>query len=156
MISTFICQHCGRICQRNPRSKDQEYCSLKECQQARKNAWGKKEYHTNKAYRQKRLSAQKEWRARRPAHEYQKQYRASRPEYEKSNREQQIERNKKQQKGPGRKIVNTDALPLQSAIDGAYALMRVTKGGKIVNTDALMVQLQVLPEMKVFPSPNPG
>jgi hypothetical protein len=41
-------------------------------------------------------------------------------------------------------IVNTDALSLQATIDGAYALIPVTKGEKIVNTDALVVQLRAM------------
>ena len=53
-------------------------------------------------------------------------------------------------------IVNTDALSLQAGIDGAYALMHVTKEGKIVNTDALMVQLRAVTSPQAFSLPNSG
>ena len=53
-------------------------------------------------------------------------------------------------------IVNTDALSLQAGIDGAYALMHVTKEGKIVNTDALMVQLRAITSLQAFLPPNTG
>lgn len=91
---------------------------------------------------------------KRPGHSYQAEYRKNHPEYEKWNREQQKLRNKRQKKATGSKIVNTDSLSLQSSIDGAYALMPITKGGKIVNTDALMVQLRAVPGSQTFLSSN--
>lgn len=53
-------------------------------------------------------------------------------------------------------IVNTDALSLQAGIDGAYALMHVTKEGKIVNTDTLMVQLLAVTGSQAFLPSNTG
>lgn len=155
MPGYFTCRHCGKSLPRNLRlKKPQKYCSASSCQQARKNAWGKKEYQTNKVYREKRLQSQKVCYVKRPGHSYQAEYRKNHPEYEKWNREQQKLRNKRQKKATGSKIVNTDSLSLQSSIDGAYALMPITKGGKIVNTDALMVQLRAVPGSQTFLSSN--
>ena len=81
MFSTLICQHCGRRCRCNPRVKNQEYCSRKECQQARKREWEKKKYRTNKKYREARLKSQKTWRKNYPHKEYQKEYRSRCPDY---------------------------------------------------------------------------
>ena len=157
MISTFICQHCGLICQCNPRlKKPQKYCSAPSCQQARKNAWGRKEYKTNKSHRQKRLQSQKRCYKKRPGHAYQDQYRKNHPEYESRNRETQKGRNQRRHRCERPMIVNTDALSLQAGIDGAYALMHVTKEGKIVNTDALMVQLRAVTSPQAFSPPNSG
>lgn len=157
MPGTFTCHHCGKTLPRNPRlKKPQKYCSAQSCQQARKNAWGKKEYQTNKSHREKRLLSQKACYRNRPGHAYQADYRKKHPEYENRNREQQKLRNKRRKEKSGSMIVNTDALSLQAGIDGAYALMRISKEGKIVNTDALMVQLHTVPGSPAFSPPKTG
>ena len=157
MPGFFTCRHCGKTLPRNPRLKTpQKYCSARSCQQARKNAWGKKEYQTNKSHRDKRLQSQKVCYLKRPGHSYQATYRKEHPEYEQRNREQQRLRNNRRQKDLGSMIVNTDALSLQASIDGAYALIPVTDGGKIVNTDALMVQLRTMTGSQAFLSSNSG
>ena len=132
------------------------YCSARSCQQARKNAWGKKEYKTNKSHRQKRLQSQKRCYNKRPGHAYQDQYRKNHPEYESRNRELQKGRNQRRHRYDRSMIVNTDALSLQTGIDGAYVLMHVTKEGKIVNTDALMVQLRAVTSPQAFSLSNSG
>lgn len=158
MISTFTCQHCGKVLPRNPRVKNrQKYCSGKACQQARKQKWDKIRYNSDRTYKHKRLSSQKSWRKKYPSHAYQRGYRERHPEYENRNRELQRNRNEKRKKshheGIGDMIVNTDALFTQTGFEGTYALMQVTKEGKIVNTDALMVRMQVLSEQaRIFAS----
>ena len=156
MPRTFTYRKCGKTLPRNPRLKKQNYCASPDCQQVRKNVWGKKAYRTSKAHRKKRLQSQKRCYKSRPGHVYQDKYRKSHPEYVMRNRELQKERNKKRQKDQASKIVNTDALSLQPSDDGAYALMKVTKEGKIVNTDALMVQLRVVSDIQAFSSPKTG
>jgi hypothetical protein len=157
MPGTFTCCHCGTIVPRNPRlKKSQKYCSAVSCQQARKNAWGRKEYRTNKTHRKKRLESQKACYAKRPGHAYQAAYREKHPEYNQCNRELQRKRNKRRPKDAGSMIVNTDALSLQSCIDGAYALMPIAKGGKIVNTDAFVVQLHAMTGSQAYLPSNTG
>ena len=157
MPGLFTCRHCGNTLPRNPHlKKQQKYCSAKSCQQARKNAWGKKAYRTSKVHREKRLQSQKACYRKRPGHAYQADYRKSHPEYEDRNRELQAVRNKRRQEEPESMIVNTDALSLQAGIDGTYALMPITKEGKIVNTDALMVQLLAVTGSQAFLSSNTG
>lgn len=148
MKSTFICKHCKLICQRSPRSKDQEYCSRKECQQARKNEWEKKNYRTNKKYRESRLKSQKKWRKNYPHKEYQKEYRAKRPDYVvrcyvKQNASYH-ERRKAERKALEQNNVNTDALSLQPRRGRLYRLIPMDKTKNNVNTDAFIVELQIL------------
>jgi hypothetical protein len=82
MPGFFTCRHCGKTLPCNPRLKiPQKYCSSTPCQQARKNAWGKKEYQTNKKHREKRLLSQKVCYRNRPGHAYQDEYRKKHPEY---------------------------------------------------------------------------
>jgi hypothetical protein len=151
MPGFFTCRHCGKTLPRNPRlKKTQKYCSARACQQSRKNIWGKKEYQTNKSHREKRLASQKLCYERRPGHAYQASYRRKHSEYEHRNRELQKVRNNRCRKDPGSMIVNTDALSPRASIDGAYALMPITKGGKIVNTDAFMVQLYAMTGSQAF------
>jgi len=157
MPGTFTCRHCGTTVPRNPRlKKSQKYCSATSCQQARKNAWGRKEYRANKTHRKKRLESQKACYAKRPGHAYQAAYRRNHPEYDQRNRELQGERNKSRSKDGGSMIVNTDTLSLQANIDGAYTLTPVTNGEKIVNTDALVVQLRAMSGTQAFLPLNTG
>jgi len=157
MPGTFTCRHCGKTLPRNPRlKKTQKYCAAVFCQQARKNAWGRKEYRTNKTHRKKRLESQKACYAKRPGHAYQAAYREKHSDYDQRNREQQRKRNKLRPKDGDSMIVNTDTLSLQASIDGAYTLMPIAKGGKIVNTDALVVQLRAMTGSQTFLPPNTG
>ena len=154
MPRTFICLHCGKTLPRNPRLKKQKYCSLLDCQNARKRLFDKKASPTSKG-KLLQKDRNKRWRDTRPAHEYQKQYREDHPEYVKRNREQQTERKKQGQKDPGSIIVKTDALLLQPLRDGVYAGFKVKKG-KIVKTDTLMLQIQAQRDIDAFSSIKPG
>jgi hypothetical protein len=148
MISTFICQHCGRKCRCNPRVKNQNYCSREECQQARKRVWDKKHYHTNKKYREKRLASQKIWRENHPQKQYQQEYRARHPEYVAHCYEKQNERYKTRRKAEREALeknnVNTDAIFTQPKRVGVYKLIPVDDMKNNVNTDAFIVKMQIL------------
>jgi len=144
MITTFTCLHCGKTLPRNPRlKKKQHYCCKKECQQASKRAWKRKQYNNNKIYRKKNLESQQVWRKQRPAHQYQREYRQAHPEYVSRNGQLQKTRNKKRQKQSAPMIVNGNSLSPQPNNSGTYALTQV-KNGKIVNGNSFMVRLQVL------------
>jgi len=153
MNPTSICLHCGDAFLCNPRVKNQKYCNKKECRQASRRAWKKKNYATNPSYRQKCLNHQKPWRKQRPAHEYQRAYRESHPEYVKRNRELQRERNKKRQKNQAPMIVNRNTLALQPSDGKTYALTQL-KDGKIVNRNTFIVRMQVLSEEEMILTQN--
>ena len=137
MISTFVCQHCGRTCRCNPHIKNQNYCSSRACQNARRNLTNKTRARKSSESRSLRQSRNKRWRDTFPAHEYQKEYRENHSDYVQRNRELQKERNKNRQKDLTPMIVKTYALSLQPSVDGVYALFKVKKQ-KIVNRNALM------------------
>ena len=127
MISTFVCQHCGRTCRCNPRVKDHKYCSRKECQQARMRTWKNKQYNSNPTYRKKNLESQLAWRKERPSHQYQNEYRKSHSEYVDRNRELQGKRNKKRQKHSVPMIVNGNSISLQHSGGMGYAIIQARK-----------------------------
>jgi len=143
MISTFVCQHCGKNFPCNPRVKNQNYCCDKECRRASRRAWKNRNYAANKSYRQKCQRGQSAWREKRPAHQYQSEYRETHPEYVRRNRELQRERNKKRKKDQVPMIVNRNTLSPQPSDDGTYVLMPI-KNGKIVNRNTFMVRMHIL------------
>ena len=147
MRSTFICLHCGSTFLCNPRVKNQKYCSNKECRRASRRAWKKKNYTTNKFYRQKCLDSQKAWRARYPACKYQKKYRKEHPEYVNRCRELQKKRYKKRReadrKAIDQNIVNRNTLFSNLRGDEVYELIPVDIGKNNVNRNTLMVRLQI-------------
>lgn len=87
------CKKCRRLFEIRPQRPDQKYCSRKQCQQARKNAWQNKKMLTDEDYRQNQKDAKERWRKNNP--EYSKNYRAKNPEYTEKNRLAQAERNHK-------------------------------------------------------------
>ena len=142
MISTSICQNCNGSYQRNPRVKNQNYCSSRACQNTRRNLTNKARTKKNLASRLLQQVRNKRWRDAFPAHEYQKKYREDHSDYVQRNRELQKERNKKRQKHTASMIVKTYALSPQPLQDGAYMGFEV-KSGKIVKTYALTAEVQV-------------
>ena len=142
MISTSICQNCKCSYQRNPRVKNQNYCSSRACQNARRNLTNKAKTKKKSASRLLQQARNKRWRDAYPAHEYQKKYREDHPDYVQRNHQLQKERNKKRQKHTASMIVKTYALSPQPLQDGAYMGFEV-KSGKIVKTYALTAEVQV-------------
>jgi len=155
MISTFICQHCGKIFPRNPRIKKQKYCSTRACQNVRRNITNKTRASKSSACRSLRQVRNKRWRDTYPGYAYQQEYREQHPKYVERNRDLQRERNKKRKKDPAPMIVKTYALSPQPLQDGAYAGFEV-KHGKIVKTYALMAQMQARSNLEAIYPPNPG
>ena len=153
MISTFICQHCGCSCQRNPRVKNQKYCSSRVCQNARRNLTNKTKIKKNSASRLLRQARNKRWRDAFPAHEYQNKYRENHPDYVQRNRDLQKERNKKRQRSPAPMIVKTYALSPQPLQDGVYAGFEI-KSEKIVKTYALKAKMQAQYNLEPINPPN--
>lgn len=154
MISTFTCLHCGRKFPKDPRIKNQKYCSSAACQNARKRMHNKRTAPTSRG-KLLQQARNKRWRDGYPAHAYQREYRESHPDYVLRNRERQRERNKKGQKGSSPMIVKTDAILLQPRDDGAYMAFKV-KNQKIVKTDTLLLQMQSPSAMEAHFQPNTG
>lgn len=92
---------------RNPRVKNQKYCSSRSCKNARKRLLDRRTSQTPKG-KSSFQTRNKRWRNTHPPHANQKEYRDKHPAYVKRNRELQKERNKKRQKNPAPMIVKTD------------------------------------------------
>ena len=153
MISTFICQHCGCTYQRNPRLKNQKYCSSRVCQNARRNLTNKANVKKSSASRLLRQARNKRWRDAFPAHEYQKIYRENHPGYVQRNRDLQKERNKKRQRCPPPMIVKTYALSPQPFQDWVYTNFEI-KSEKIVKTYALKAKMLAQSNLEPINPPN--
>ena len=139
MIIKITCLHCGEKVPQNPRIKNQQYCSGKECQQSRMRTWKGRQYKKSRKYQKKSQASQKVWRKKYTADQYQRDYRETHPEYVRRNGELQRERNKKRKKEQSSMIVKTDALLLQPREDGAYTLAKIKKN-MIVNRNALSLR----------------
>jgi hypothetical protein len=153
MQSTFICQNCREEKFFNPRFKGhQSYCGDPLCQRARKRLWQKEKIAADEAYRNRQSACLRQWRKKRPLHEYQKNYRESHPEYVEKNRQQQTIRNrrgaKKAQSAAPKKIVKMDRLESSLIKSGTYVItpLNIEASEKIVKMDALIVELQVFHE----------
>ena len=108
------CKNCRRLFTAIPQRPDQQYCSLKKCQRARKNAWQKEKMRTDPTYRQNQQDAQERWRKKNP--HYHRNYRETHPEYTRRNRAAQADRNRKNRQNEN-----------QASIFDAIAKMDVSK-----------------------------
>ncbi len=90
-MSEGICINCGGVFKRH--RPDQNYCSEKSCQKARKAAWQRKELEKNPEYKKDQWQADKDWQAKTP--EYWKSYRKKNPDKTDRNRILQRVRNQR-------------------------------------------------------------
>lgn len=93
------CINCGSNFQRSPRHKNQNYCSKKACQRARKADWQRGKMRTDPEYRAGQRLSQKKWADNNPG--YWKQYRAKNKDQAERNRLLQRLRNKRHRVCPG-------------------------------------------------------
>ena len=123
-----------------PQVPNQEYCSKKECQRARKREWNRNKLATDKNYRENRKDAQKRWRKKNSG--YWKKYRACREDYAQKNRLQQVARNqKRQQCALGTCIAKTDeCVEKNNVVTGIYRLIPI-RGDTIAKTDESIVEI---------------
>ncbi len=123
-----------------PQVPNQEYCSKKECQRARKREWNRKKLETDADYRKVRQESQERWRKKNP--DYWKKYRARREDYVHRNRQQQQARNRKrQQNALGNRIAKTDeCLEKNSVVNGRYRLIPI-RGDTLAKTDESIVEI---------------
>ena len=85
------CKHCHELIHIRPQNPDQKYCSLPECQRARKAEWQRNKMKNDEAYRANQREAQRKWRERNP--DYWREYRKRHPDYVRRNRLKQKDRN---------------------------------------------------------------
>ncbi len=121
----------------------QEYCSRRECQQARKREWNRKKLASDPDYKEAREQAQKRWKEKNP--NYWKEYRARHPEYTRKNRQQQRRRNRKRRQNPSvSKIAKTDESDLRkNELTGRYKIIPI-HAGKVVKTDECIVEITAI------------
>jgi len=134
MATKRTCSHCKETFTivRNP---NQEFCSNRSCQNARKNKWRNKKRKNDADYRANQNEASKRWRKKNPLHL--KNYRKTHPAYVEQNRRKQRLRNQRL------KIVNSDALSAQPPIrTGIYQMTPYHKD--VANSDAFLVELSVI------------
>jgi len=123
------CKNCNELFVITPRHPDQEYCSRKKCQRARKTQWQRRKLSSDEDYRKNQADCQERWLKKHPG--YWKRYREKHPEYAQRNREKQRARNRiNRRQRPARStfqnIVKMDAKQRQKPlISGFYELIPV-------------------------------
>lgn len=145
MLKRKRCQNkdCGRLfvpCLQVPK---QQFCSRKECQQARKREWNRKKVASDPEYQEARKDAQKRWKDKNP--DYWKDYRSRHSAYTKNNREQQRIRNQKRRKKASEPmIVKTDeSIPTNNVLTGRYKIIPI-RADMIVKTDECIVEITAI------------
>jgi len=146
MKNKFQCKNCRKIFEKNPRLKEeQNYCSQKICQQARKNKWEREKLLKDPDYKQKRKVQKQQWYKNKPGDLYQREYRERRSSYQEENVKKQRSRN---QNKLNVKIL--EQLQTPGAGVGDTHLFYLVPYNKhlqknIVKTDALIVSINCLP-----------
>jgi hypothetical protein len=128
----FIAVH-AKLC-------NQQYCSRRECQRARKRKWQREKLARDIAYRENQAAAQKEWCSKNKG--YWKEYRRKNPDYAERNRLKQRERNRRRRSGD--EIAKMDASGTENIItSGSYRLVPLCNDG-IAKMDAVIVKIDVI------------
>ncbi len=73
-----ICVSCKKPFIKNPRQKNQKYCSSPSCQKARKALWQKDKVRSDPKYKSEQVQANKDWHHKKP--DYWKNYRKKNPQ----------------------------------------------------------------------------
>lgn len=131
---------CGVLFTPCPQVPNQEYCSKKECQRARKRVWNRMKLASDEDYREARRDAQKNWRKKNS--DYWKQYRARKKDYVQKNRQQQRTRNRKQQQVDlDNRIAKIDeSLAKNTVLTGRYRIIPI-RGDIIAKADESIVEI---------------
>jgi hypothetical protein len=137
-----------------PRNPQQQFCSRRLCQNARKSNWRRAKHKNDPDYRENQNHACKRWRKKNP--DYWKQYRSTHPLYTDNNRQQQKQRKQmlgKKSLGGSEtspfangtpQFANSDAYPSKNPVKaGTYQLVPVPCPG-FANSDALIVEISVI------------
>jgi hypothetical protein len=139
------CRRCGRLFTPRANVLDQQYCSRRVCQNARRQRWRKQKLLSDPDYRANQYDAQKRWCEKNP--DYWNHYRASHPAYRHKNRQLQTERNKKRTLARvdtgsliAKRYVSKDQ---KDIISGIYRLVPVN-GAMIAKSDAYFVKLNLI------------
>lgn len=138
------CKNCHQFFCPRPQNPDQQYCSERECQRARKRLWHQRKLRSDPDYHDNQSAAQSCWREENP--DYWRKYREKNPEYVERNRERQRERNRRRRRQDSSRppMAKMDASMLERSINpGRYLLSRVDSG-VIVKMDALIVEINVV------------
>ncbi len=138
MEKTWLC--CKKHFHPHPAVRDQQYCSNRECQKARKRKWQKEKLSRDSDYRTNQASAQRQWGSRNKG--YWKEYRRRNPAYTEKNRIGQRERNRRRRSGSG--IAKMDEQKGKTLIpSGRYRLVPLWDP-EIAKMDELIVELGVI------------
>ena len=87
------CKHCHQSFSPRPQNPNQQYCSERGCQRARKRIWQKNKLLSDPDYHANQSAAKSSWRENNP--DYWRKYREKNPGYVEGNRERQRERNRR-------------------------------------------------------------
>jgi hypothetical protein len=138
------CKHCHQSFSPRPQNPDQEYCSERACQRARKRIWQQRKLLADPDYHANQSAAQSCWQEKNP--DYWSKYRERNPDYVEHNRDRQRERNRRRREQDIDRtlIAKMDASMPGSFINpGRYLLSRI-ESGLIAKMDALIVEINVV------------
>lgn len=129
------CANCRRLVPRNPRLKDQGFCGMKPCQQARKTEWQRRKMASDPDYRMTQEASQRNWA--RYNQGYWWHYRDRNKTYCDRNRQLQKGRDARRRT---RRLAKMDALkPVFHVNPGRYLLLPNDKN--LAKMDALTVEI---------------
>lgn len=131
------CKHCGKAFCPRPQNPNQKYCSMAECQKARKREWKRKKLANDPSYRDNQRAANRQWQLRNL--DYWRNYRERNQEYVERNREGQKLRNRRR-----KEIAKSDAsIPKNRIRPGRYQLIPVA-GPMVAKCDVSIVEITVI------------
>ena len=136
------CLCCGRLFIPRSNVPNQQYCSCKRCQNARRQRWCKQKLCSDLDYKANQKASQRRWCEKNP--DYWRHYRASHPKYNQRNRDLQRLRNQKRRVDASARIAKRYAASDQMGVkSGVYKIVPVD-GSLIAKRYALIARLDVI------------
>lgn len=134
------CINCRRGFKANPRVKNQNYCSGKACQKARRARWYREKMAKDPDYRDNQKRCREQWQQSNP--DYYQNYRTRHPEYVNRNRILQIKRDIRRRKKDSGLLAKIDALTkeLYPRKGRLYKLIP-QPGNMLANIDSLIFNI---------------
>ena len=134
LMTTKRCACCGQAFQPRPQAPNQTYCSLPDCQRARKRQWHHNKLQSDPDYRGNQRDAQRAWLERHP--DYWRNYRDAHPEYAERNRDRQ----RAIQSGNTHSLAKMDVCWPPSLTPGLYRITPA-RGTDASSSRALVVEI---------------
>lgn len=138
-MNKIRCRHCRGLFSPRPQVPQQRYCSLPDCQKARKRHWQKHKLKNDADYQDNQRQAQRRWVQRH--RDYWHRYRQTHPTYQENNKKAQSQRDRRRRSGTKTLLAKMDVSMSETKLEsGTYEVFPVAcKDGRVKQQNLFII-----------------